>query len=71
MRWLLAALLVAVEALTTYAAPSGCSGECITIPMKEYLDTKVALVNSERDFTACSNKLSQNQAANRFVRPDQ
>ena len=71
MPWLLAALLVAVEALTTYAAPSsGCSGDCMIIPTKEYVEMKVALINSEHDFAKCANKLSQNQAANRYALPD-
>ena len=69
MRWVLGLMLL-VLAAASYAAPVPCAGDCITLPMKEYLDLKVALVNSEHDFTTCSNKLSQNQAANRFVMPE-
>lgn len=70
LKRLFGGVLLASGAVVAYAAPSGCAGDCITITTKEYLDLKVSLVNSERDFTMCSNKLSQNQAANRFVAPE-
>jgi hypothetical protein len=71
MRILLALLLVAVAALTTYAGPPACEADCITISVKEYIGLKVSLFNSEADFVTCSNRLQQNQAANRFVMPEE